>query len=86
MPSKNRFERGAVNFFSEMKTINTLLSIEPNIFVWTPFFQYATPGTQKMPSKNCFERGAGNFFSEMKTINRLLSIEPNIVVCTSFFQ
>ena len=45
-------------------------STELNIDVYTPFFQWATPGTQNMPSKNRFGRGAGNFFSGMKTINR----------------
>ena len=31
MPSKNRFQRGTEIFFSEMKTVNIMLSIEPNI-------------------------------------------------------
>ena len=63
-----------------------MLSTELNIDVCTSFFQWATPGTQKLPSKNCFKRGGGNFFFEMKTINRLLSIESNFVICTPFFQ
>ena len=89
MSSKNCLKKGARNFFLEMKTINKMLSIEPNIVVCTSFFQQATPGTQKIPFKNCFKRGGGGlriFFLEMKTINRMLSIEPNIVVCTSFFK
>ena len=31
MPSKNRFQRGTEIFFSEMKTVNIMLSIKPNI-------------------------------------------------------
>ena len=31
MPSKNRFQRGTEIFYSEMKTVNIMLSIEPNI-------------------------------------------------------
>ena len=85
MPPKNRLERGAENFFPEMKTLNRMLSIKSNIVVCTSFFQYSTPGTQNMPPKNRLERRADNFFPEMKTLNRMLSIKPNIVVGTLFF-
>ena len=43
-----------MNFFSEMAINNKMLLIDPNSDVCTSFFQWATPGTQKMPSQNCF--------------------------------
>ena len=43
MPSKNCFERGAANFFSEMKTIYRMQSIEPNIVVCSLFFWTVPP-------------------------------------------
>ena len=74
-----------VELFSEMETNNKVLLNEPNFVVCSPFFQKATPGTQKKACKIVFKGGWGFFCKNVK-YNETLSNEFNFVVCSPLFQ
>ena len=69
-----------------MKTINRLLSIKPNIFVCTPFFQYATPVTQTLPSKIVLKGGLGIFFLKQKLLIECYRLNHILSFALFFFN